>query len=253
VPAYTTAFAAYDKADTQQLEADQADVLLHARLKVKPDEFSQPMVHPGTVLQLRQGAIYRMQQLSPQLEPLERWAERRLLSALVLLQAPKVAARIPAAAERLAESQRILAAFSIVGAQVPTYLQLRNQFAVLMAMASRLEGQQDNATLKGMFERNVSQLVRGVRDLQYELSMARYPFGHAKADPTLAEFLVSTEFNDQDWSGVFAAAQELLGGFPRLYVRMLGRLVALAEEIEAVFGLPPLAEPPAQEEPQPVA
>lgn len=251
VPAYATAIAAYDKADTQQLEADQADVLLHAKLKVKPDDFSQPMVRPGVVLQLRQGAIHQQRQLSPQLDPLERWAEHRLHSALILMQLPKVAARIPSAAERLDESQRILAAYSVAGAQLGSYLQLRNQFAVLMAMISRLEGQQENATLMGMLERNVSQLVRGVRDLQHELSMARYPFGHAKADPTLTEFLVPDIFNDQDWNAVFSAAQELLEGFPRLYVRMLGRLVALAEEIEAVFGLPQLPEPPEKEEPQP--
>jgi hypothetical protein len=249
VPAYAAAFAAYDKADTQKLEADQADAVRNARLKVKPDDFSQPMVNPRLVLQLRQGAIYRLQQLAPQLDPLERWAEQRLLSALILLQLPKVAGRIPAAGERLEECQRILPASSLAAAQIGSYLELRNQLAVFMALASRLQGQQENATLMGMLERNLSHIIRSVRDMQHELSMARYPFGHAKADPTLAEYLVSEQFDDRDWNAVLGAANELVEGFPRLYVRMLGRLVALAEEIEAAFGLPQLPEPPPKPEP----
>jgi hypothetical protein len=128
-------------------------------------------------------------------------------------------------------------------------LELRNQLAVFMALASRLQGRQENATLMGMLERNLSHIIRSIRDMQHELSMARYPFGHAKADPTLAEYLVSGEFDDRDWNAVLGAANELVEGFPRLYVRMLGRLVALAEEIEAAFGLPQLPEPPPKPEP----
>jgi Zn-dependent protease with chaperone function len=252
-PAYRTAFEAYDKADTQKLEASQADAVLNARLKVKPQDFSQPMVNPRMVLQLLQGANYRLGQLSPQLDPLERWAEHRLLSALILLQVPKVAARVPSAPERLEESQRILAAYSVAAGQIYPVVELRNLFAVFMALASRLEGQRENATLMGMLERKLSELVRAVRDIQYALSMARYPFGHATAEPTLAEFIIPGQFHDADWNGVLSAASELLEGVPQLYARMLGRLVVLAEEVEAAFGLPQLPEPPPKPEPPPTA
>jgi hypothetical protein len=245
-PAYAAAFAEYDKSDTQLLEAGAADALLTARIKVKPADFSQPMTSPATVLQLRQGANYRLGQLAPRLEPLERWAEHRLLAALELLQQPKVAARVADAQQRLSETQRILAALAVAAPQIDSYLQLRNRMVVLGALIPRLAGQQENATLRGMLERNVSLLVREIRDLQYELSMARYPFSHAAAEPTLAEFLVSVPFRDDDWNGVLGAGGELAEGFPRLYVRMLGRLAALAEEIEGVFGLAPLPEPAAQ-------
>ena len=44
--------------------------------------------------------------------------------------------------------------------------------------------------------------------MQYELSRARYPFKHAKAEPTLAEFLISGPFREDDWNGVIGAGSE---------------------------------------------
>jgi Zn-dependent protease with chaperone function len=246
-PAYAAAFEAYDRADTQLLEAQQADALASARIRVKPNDFSQPMDDPGTVLQLLQGANYRLGQLAPQLEPLERWAAERLFSALMLAPHPKVAARLPDAEQRWDETGRILAALAVVSPQFEGYLRLRNRFALLLNVISRLSGQQENAALRGLLERNVSSLVYEIRNLQRELSMARYPFSHAKADPTLAEFLVATQFHDSDHGAAFGAAGELLEGFPKLYARMFGRLAALAEKVEAAFGLPPLAEPAPKE------
>src|SRR5690348_10686166 len=46
-----------------------------------------------------------------------------------------------------------------------------------------------------------------IREMQTELSRVRYPFGHAKAEPTLAEFLLPEPFNDADWPAVIAAGE----------------------------------------------
>ncbi|HXT57879.1 MAG TPA: hypothetical protein VN699_04560, partial [Pirellulales bacterium] len=245
-PGYAAAFADYDKADTQLLEAETADALLTARIKVKPADFGQPMVSPAAVLQLRQRANQRLGQLSPQLELFERWSEHRLLAALELLEHPKVAERVADAHQRCEEAQRILAALAVAAPQIGSYLQLRNRMVLLMSLASHLSDQKDNAALRGLLEKNVSLLAREIRDMQYELSRARYPFKHAKAEPTLAEFLISGPFREDDWNGVIGAGSELVESFPRLYVRMLGWLAALAEEIEAVFGFTPLSERPAE-------
>ena len=246
-PAYVAAFAAYDKADTQLLEAQQADALLNVRIRVKPDDFSQPMGEPGTVLQLLQGANYRFSQLAPQLEPLERWAQERLLAALVLSRHPKVAARLADAETRAGEAAQILAALAVVSREFDGYLKLRNRFAITLKLISKLSEQKENAALGGMLEKSMSQLTYEIRDLERELSKAPYPFSHAKAQPTLAGFLITAYFQDGDYNGILSAAHELVEGFPQLYVRMVGRLVALAEEVETIFGLPPLLDPPHQD------
>ena len=171
----------------------------------------------------------------------------RLEAALQLIQVDKVAQRVNEAATLLAMAPRMVAASAAAGAQVNTWLGVRNRMAVLSTLFSRTESQKDNAALLGSIEKNLSLLARQVRDLQFELSHVRYPFGHAKADPTLAEFLVPDRFNERDWPAVLGAAQQVMEGFPRLYARLLGWLTALAEQVEAGVGLPPLPAPPEKE------
>ncbi|HWB11252.1 MAG TPA: M48 family metallopeptidase [Pirellulales bacterium] len=246
LPQYKAAFHDYDQADTDWLEAEAADALLTAHIRVKPDDFKQRLVDPRAVIAARVSARGRLEQISPRLVPLEQLAVRRLAAALDLAHVDKVAARIPESEERIAESGRLRAAVSVVGSQVGGWLALRNRMAVLSKLLSRLEGQRDNATLLGSLEKNMSLLVRQIRDLQHELSRVRYPFEHATKEPTVAEFLVPQPFNERDWSSILSAGSAVLEGFPRLYGRMFGRLTLLAEEVEALLGLARLPEPPSE-------
>lgn len=247
LPAHKALFADYDQADTDWLEAEAADALLTAQVRIKPEDFKQRMLSLPATREARIDARGRLEQISPQLVPLEQSAVRRLWCALELAEVEKVAARVPQARERIEESRRVRAAAAVAGAHIGLWLSLRNRFAVLGAFFSRLEGQKENAALLGSLEKNISLLVRQIRDLQFQLSQVRYPFDHAKAEPTLAEFLLPQPFNDHDWGEVLNAGNALVEGFPRLYARMFGRLTALAEEVETLLGLPRLPQP---EEPQ---
>jgi hypothetical protein len=244
---YRAAFRDYDQADTDGLEAEAADSLLAARVRVKPDDFKQRLVDPRSAMAARASARSRLEQISPRLVPLEQLAVRRLAAALDLAHVDKVAAKISNYRERVEESRRLRAAVTVVGSQVGGWLGVRNRMAVLRAMFSRREGQRENAALLGSLEKNMSLLVRQIRDLQSELSRVRYPFRHATKDPTVAEFLLPQPFDDRDWSSVLSAGGALLEGFPRLYARMFGRLTELAEQVEALLGLARLAEPPSEE------
>lgn len=247
VPSHAQTFAVYDQADTNWLESEMADALFNARIRPKSAEFKQAITSPQQVLQTRQTARRQIEQLGPQLEPLEKLAVERLEAALQLIQVDKVAQRVNDAATLLATAPRMVAAAAAAGAQVNTWLGVRNRMAVLSTLFSRTESQKDNAALLGSIEKNLSLLARQVRDLQFELSHVRYPFDHAKADPTLAEFLLPDRFNERDWPAVLGAAQQVMEGFPRLYARLLGWLTALAEQVEAAVGLPPLPAPPEKE------
>lgn len=247
VPAYTQAFAAYDEADTHWLEGEMAEALLNVRIRPKPDEFKQPIANPQQAMKVRQAARRQLEQLGGQLEPLEKLMAQRLEAALQLIQADQVAARVKDAASLVEAMPRMLGAAAVAGSQVNTWLGIRNRMAVLSALLSRTQTNKDNAALLGSIEKSMSLLSRQIRDLLFELSHVRYPFGHAKADPTLAEFLLPEPFNDRDWEAVLRAAQEVMNGFPRLYARLLGWLSAVAEQVEAAVGLPPLAEPPEPE------
>jgi Zn-dependent protease with chaperone function len=248
LPEYTAAYRDYDQADTDWLEAEAADALLTARIRVKPNDFKQRLIDGGAMIAARRSARARLEQISPRLVPLEQLAVRRLAAALDLVHVEKVAARIADSQERQQESLRLRAAVTVVGTQVGAWLGVRNRMTVLSTLLSRLEGQRENATLLGALEKNVSLLVRQIRDLQNELSRVRYPFHHATKEPTVAEFLLPQPFDERDWSAVLSAGSALGEGFPRLYARLFGRLTGLAEEVEALLGLARLPEPPAKEE-----
>lgn len=253
LPDHKALFANYDQADTDWLEAEAAEALLTAQVRIKPEDFKQRMLSLPATREARIDARGRMERISPQLVPLEQAALRRLSCALELVEVEKVAARIPESRQRIDEMHRVRAAAVVAGGQINLWLALRNRFSVLGALFSRLEGQKENATLLGTLEKNISQLVRQIRDLQHELSQVRYPFDHAKAEPTVAEFLLPQPFNENDWGAVLSAGHALVEGFPRLYARMFGRLTALAEEVESLLGLPRLPQPEEAKQEAPAA
>ena len=253
LPDHKALFANYDQADTDWLEAEAAEALLTAQVRIKPEDFKQRMLSLPATREARIDARGRMERISPQLVTLEQAALRRLSCALELVEVEKVAARIPESRQRIDEMHRLRAAAVVAGAQINLWLALRNRFSVLGALFSRLEGQKENATLLGTLEKNISQLVRQIRDLQHELSQVRYPFDHAKAEPTVAEFLLPQPFNENDWGAVLNAGHALVEGFPRLYARMFGRLTALAEEVESLLGLPRLPQPEEAKQEAPAA
>ncbi|HVX11735.1 MAG TPA: M48 family metalloprotease [Pirellulales bacterium] len=248
LPEHQRLFTTYDQADTDWLEAEMADALFNARVKVKASDFKQSLTSPQQTLQARAAARGRLEQISGQLVPLEELAIRRLVLAMELAQRDEVAARLSTAQERLAECERIRTAAAVASAQVGVWLALRNRMAVLSTLLPRLSEARDNASLFGSVEKNIGLLVRQIRDFQNELSHVRYPFHHAKADPTLSEFLLPQAFNESDWSAVLSAGSAVVEGFPRLYARMFGRMTALAEEVEGLLGLPRQADPVESEE-----
>lgn len=243
LPAYKATLDDYTQADTDWLRADVADALLSVRVPITGEGFKDRFTDLNATQEARAAARQRLDQLAPRLVAHQQLMIRRLWSALELLRVDKVAARIPRAQERIEECHRVRRAASVAGAQVGKWLAVRNRIAVLSALYSHVESQPENAGLLGAIEKNVSLLARQARDLQFELSQAAYPFAHAKGEPTLSEFLLPEPFSESDRQAVLSAGRALLDGFGTLCARLFGRLTALAEEVEALLGLPRLPQP----------
>jgi len=249
-PAYRAAWEKLDEADTLLLEAGQADALLSLRLRVKPGDFKALLLTPAAAMQARANALARREQLAPHLAVLEKAAGERLYAALEMLVFPQVAAKIESAKERLEECGPLLLALSVVNRQLGSLVELRNMFAILATLISRMERNRENAGLMGSIERHSSQLIAQVRAMQHELSLVRYPLEHAAGTPTLAEYVLPRSFTNYDFFATLDATQELLRELPRIYVRFTARLAALAEQVETALGLPLLPEPPKREKPK---
>lgn len=243
LPTHKAVFDDYDQADTDWLRAEVADALLNLKLPLHGDDFKDRFADLNSTREARLAARQRLERLAPRLAAFDQLRLRRLSCALELLHVDKVATRIPQGQERIEECQRVRLAATVAGAQVGKWLAVRNRLAVLRALCSYLETHAKNAGLLGSLEKNVSLLARQIRDLQFELSQTRYPFAHAKGEPTLSEFLLPEPFSDSDPMAVLSAGGALLDGFGTLCARLFGRLTALAEEVETLLGLPRLPQP----------
>jgi hypothetical protein len=217
-------------------------------MRVSPSDFKQPLTTRQAARTARADAYARIEQSKPRLAPLENLAMQRLAAGLQLLADERVAARISDAAALRRACPAVLAATAVIGGQLNCWIALRNRLMVLGALLSRLEKNKGHEALRGSIEKNLKELVGHIRDMQAGLSTARYPFEHAKAEPTLAGFLLPESFNDADFGAVLAAGDALHTGFPRLYSRLVGWLTSVAEQVETVIGLPRLPDPPPKED-----
>jgi len=242
--AYQEAYQVYDRADTQAMEADVAGALLDADFKVRPTDFSLPMPTAMAVREVRTRARAEQGQAAGLLEEFERAASDRLFSAVELFRVPQVAARLPDAARWQQECDQVLPALKLVADQLRHLLGLRNEFVAAARLLGNVQGNEGNETLIAAIRGKMVSLRAQVDGVRQPLQRVRYPFDHAKGDISIGDCLVERIPAQEDLGGIMSACESLLETLPGLYVRLVGRLVMLAEEIEGLLGLPRLPEPP---------
>jgi hypothetical protein len=251
--AYRGAFQVFDRADTQSMEAEMAAALLDADFKVRPTDFSLPMPNSIAVREVRVRARAEQGQAAGPLEEFERAASERLFSAVELFRVPQVAARLPDAAQWQQECDQVLPALKLVSDQLRHLLGLRNEFVATARLLGNIQGNEKNEALIAAIRGKMTSLRTQVAGLREPLQRVRYPFDHAKGDISIGDCLVERIPDEEDLGGVMSACESLLETLPGLYVRLVGRLVMLAEEIESLLGLPRLPEPPPEPAEAPAA
>ena len=81
-----------------------------------------------------------------------------------------------------------------------------------------------------------------------DLEACDYPYEHAKGKITVGEFSL-TSLPDSDNPGeIYEAAESLTESAIRLRARLTGHLCLIAEQVESVLGLEPLAQPVGDDE-----
>ncbi|HUT94150.1 MAG TPA: M48 family metalloprotease [Thermoguttaceae bacterium] len=242
-PAYDQAFAVYDQADTHTVEADQATAILKADLRVPPNLFSLKLTDSLTAAKVRRQAVARQEQSAAKLTEFEKAAAARLFGALELLHVPQVAQRIDNAEEKREQCARSFAALKALGDAAYSLRELRNEHASLSVLVENLEGNEENKHLVKTIVKTMEAIRRHLEGMRRRLHAVRYPLDHAKGDISIGDYMIDELPAVDDLGATYGAGQKALETLPSLYVRLMARLAQVAEEVERVLGLEPLADP----------
>lgn len=251
LPKYRELFERYDKADTISIQAEHASALLRAGLRVPADAFAIPFTTRDHVENAQRTIESDLKQFDDDLAPYEVIAAQRLIAALRLLYAPKVGARIEEIERKRQECDKLIALLETLGEHLKKMTPLRNSFTSLGVLLNCLEGNEENALLKGAIFSTMENCLAQIQSARDELAEYTVPIDHAKGEITVAQYLVPHMPEFGDLGGIYDAASGMSNGLWSLYLRTLGRLAVMAEQVEKLLGMPPLPEPK-NEEPEPI-
>ncbi len=247
---YTASFKRYDELDDRLLEAHQAEAQLGAALRIDPGEFHLRQSSDAAARSARKEALSGQEALRAELEPFEKLAVARLLSALKLLWVPAVAQKVEGAEALRGEVAALLPAGAFTSRAMPRLVEFRNGNIAMASLLARLEDNQGNETLIKEIRRRMRLVRDELKEVCGELEGQPYPFSHAEGEVSLGRYAAPEMPGIDDPGEIFGAGDGMINRSFSTYLRLVGRLVLAAEAVEKALGMPPLKEPP-EERPAP--
>lgn len=231
--------------DIDQLISDarQAECLLKAGFRIEPKEFG---LKTADAMEAHQAGIRaeRDRQAAEQtLARIEAVFALRLEAGLALLNCPEIAARLKNPDRMRAESERLLdvaAAFHRVE-YLLTALRL-NQNSLRAMEHALLRGHEENALVSQAL-RALGAQNRVLAELRSALKEVPYPFRHAAGELSISQYAIGIVPAANDLTGTADAVSQCLDRVFSLYVRVMGELAQIAEQVESAAGLPPIRLP----------
>ncbi len=245
---YADAWKKYDRADTRLIECELAASLLRARLRVPADLSTVPLQTHDDIEKRSDAAHYIQGKQEPLLAPFETAAAERLYSALRLLLAPEMHARLPHHEALAREVRELVDVFAPINSRLTQLLGIRNDQIVLGLLMSMLQNNENNRRLISHIFETMSDLYDQVLDLHEVLSGVPYPFDHADREMTVGRFMLPELPEDENPAQLYEAASAIGNSLPAIQTRVLGRMCQIAELVEDALGLQRLPQPELDED-----
>ena len=199
------------------------------------------------VKQAREAAEVRQGRLEQKLAPFEDAATDRLYSVLQLARTKELASVLGGALVTVAEIDQLLDIFGHMNERLGQLLAIRDsQIAMGRLLALFAENTQNMSVFTAM-QKWMTGLNEHLIHLRQSFESLPYPFDHAKADISMADYLLKELPEKDNPVDVYEAADAIGNALPPLQARVPGRLCQIAEAVESHFGLPVLNDPPDDE------
>ena len=230
----------YRQAVDERILALRALAVIRAGFLIRPGSFGQEDGSPVAVERAADRAAERMRNTGDLLERYENVEVRRLLLALILLDAPQTGGRVPEPAARRDEIARYLACAVALKDAFPRLFELRETRTELEILVQQIKPKTEDPRLFAALRERLGTLQDRLKEVHRIVRPQAYPFDHAKSDTTLAQYAIPSMPAGDDFQGLMTASELALTRLHEVYDRLLGRLASIAELVETALGLPPL-------------
>ena len=245
---YAEAWKKYDEYDTRLIEVGLAELLLKAGIRIRKSDFEVPLTSRAEVEKVREATEIRQGRLEPRLLPFEEAVADRLYAALQLARTPRVVSDLRERGVMNGEIDQLLGIFSHVNERLGQLLVIRDAQIGMGKLLSVLSENSESEKLYTQIQQRMAELNDHIVHLRQSLESTPYPFDHARADISVADYLLKELPDPEDPIALYEAADAIGHGLPPMQARVTGRLCQIAEMVETHFGLVPLEDPPEQEE-----
>jgi len=248
---YAIVWKKFDELDTQMIEIGLAEILLKAGIRIGKKDFSIPLTSRNEISDARESAEIRIGKLEPKLMPFEDAAGERLYAALQLARTTDLADVLGGQGIRDGELDQLLQLFSHVNERLGQLLVIRDAQIAMGKLLTLLSASNNSGPLIEQIKTRMAELNDHIVHLRESFESIPYPFDHARADISVADYLLKELPDRENPVALYEAADSIGNALPPLQARVTGRLCQIAEMVETHFEMPLLEDPPDNEEVDP--
>ena len=245
---YGDVWKKFDTVDTELIEIGLADILLKSGIRVRRKDFSIPLTTRNEVQDARDAADRRIGKLEPKLVTFEDAAADRLYAALQLARTAPVREVLEGQGVTIAELDQLLSLFNHVNERLGQLLVIRDAQVAMGKLLSLLSESNDNPQLISRLTDRMAEMKDHILHLRESFEAILYPFDHARADISVADYLLKKIPDGENPVELYEAADSIGNALPPMQARVTGRLCQIAEIVETHFGLMLLEDPEDDEE-----
>lgn len=235
------AYLAHFEATNRLIQLARIEGALRMRVTLRASDCELSDLEPPTRAAELKAAQQRRDEAARTLAAFEHVAQVRLGGALSLLTVPALARKLPEAPTLRKEVQRLTATLRELDPALTDLVQQRTA-ALLLEDALRVAADEpDSTAANAILEGQTRSVAETLRARRMELRDAPYPFAHAQGMIPLANHLVAEVPPEREPADVLAAFGTYEENLAATHAKLLGRLVAIAVQVEGALTPAPAA------------
>ncbi len=239
------AFTQLIEADEKLLGALRAEALIDAGFHIgRVNDYGLPDAGREGVRLLRESQHATIADAARLLDRYEDVARLRMGAALRLLRLKFVTDNLVDSATGgpgavITRSIQLVEALFLVAKAGSTFRALRDAFAVAHILLVNLKGNEQLPRLIGRIKLNLSQTRDRAAELIEQLSATWFPFADDRGVISIGQYLCPALPGEEDIEGVMREAGGVIDRYTQLYLRLLGNLASVCEQVEVIAGVAP--------------
>jgi hypothetical protein len=239
------AFNRFVEADGNLLSALRAEALIDAGFHIaRVNDYGLPDAGREGVRLLREGQNAIIADSTRLLERYEEVARLRMGAALRLQRLKFVGDNLADGAPGgpgavITRTIQLVEVLYLLAKAGGTFRALRDAFVVAHILLVNLKGNEQLPRLIRQIKLHLCQTRDRAQELIEQMETTWFPFAHEKGELSIGAYLCPLLPSDEDVEGLMREAGGIIDRFTQLYLRILGNLSSVSEQVEVITGVAP--------------